>query len=65
MFYHCLKDEAEDDQRETQEDEDDEDGHGNGNYLGRSVYRQSISDTHHCDVIVLKTDNGWCFDQVN
>lgn len=60
MFYHCLRGEHE--ERDDDED-DDEDDHEEGEYLGRSNYRESVQDINHCDVIVLKTDNGWCFDQ--
>ncbi|KAG0141532.1 hypothetical protein CROQUDRAFT_663749, partial [Cronartium quercuum f. sp. fusiforme G11] len=58
MFYRRLRHDSEDEEREPGDDDDDEDE------MGRAAYqRQSVPDTQDCDVIVLKTDNGWCFDQ--
>lgn len=69
VFYHFLRDsieeEEEDDDDEADGHEDDDDDEEDTNYgrLRKRRQEQSMLDLHHCDVIVLKTDNGWCFDQ--
>ncbi|POW03284.1 hypothetical protein PSTT_11217 [Puccinia striiformis] len=69
MFYHCLRDDIdEEDEDEHDDDMDEEDSESSYHRISptRRNDHQSANtlfDTQHCDVIVLKTDNGWCFDQ--
>ncbi|KAI8461547.1 hypothetical protein BY996DRAFT_4573323 [Phakopsora pachyrhizi] len=66
-FYLCLRDEIQEEDEGVEDGEnEEEDEEEDPNYSRLSDRRQDQSllfELHHCDVIVLKTDNGWCFDQ--
>lgn len=63
MFYHCLRDDIDEEDEEDHEDDDEDDDDSSYHRISTRRQDQSLFDIHHCDVIVLKTDNGWCFDQ--
>ncbi|MBW0544521.1 hypothetical protein O181_084236 [Austropuccinia psidii MF-1] len=67
VFYHCLRDDIDEEDEvggdEEQDEDEDEDEDSSYHRLSSRRQDQSLFDLHHCDVIVLKTDNGWCFDQ--
>ncbi|PLW04815.1 hypothetical protein PCASD_10924 [Puccinia coronata f. sp. avenae] len=63
MFYHCLRDDIDEEDEDEQDDEEEEDSESSYHRISPRRQDQSLLDLHHCDVIVLKTDNGWCFDQ--
>jgi len=63
MFYHCLRDDIDEEDEEEQDEDEEEDSESSYHRIAPRRQDQSLLDLHHCDVIVLKTDNGWCFDQ--
>lgn len=63
MFYHCLRDEIDEEDEEDHDEDEDDDEDSSYHRIPARRQDQSLYDIHHCDVIVLKTDNGWCFDQ--
>ncbi|KAA1131256.1 hypothetical protein PGTUg99_027719 [Puccinia graminis f. sp. tritici] len=63
MFYHCLRDDIDEDDEDEHDEDDEEDSESSYHRISPRRQEQTLFDNHHCDVIVLKTDNGWCFDQ--
>jgi hypothetical protein len=59
-----LRDDIDEEDEDEQDDEEEEDSESSYHRISPRRQDQSLLDLHHCDVIVLKTDNGWCFDQV-
>ncbi|KAA1075059.1 hypothetical protein PGT21_027888 [Puccinia graminis f. sp. tritici] len=63
MFYHCLRDDIDEEDEDEHDEDDEEDSESSYHRISPRRQEQTLFDNHHCDVIVLKTDNGWCFDQ--
>lgn len=63
MFYHCLREDIDEDDDDEHDEDEEDDSESSYHRISPRRQDQSLFDNHHCDVIVLKTDNGWCFDQ--